>query len=297
MTDALAVIRRRLLAQGLAGPPAPDVAAAVRRLVAVQGQEWGETTWALSERTGGRTEAEVEAAIDRGDVQRTHVMRPTWHLVARDDARWLLRLTKGRVHQASGTMYRKLALDARAFTRAHRVFVRACADGPRTRAELAAAVGETDGMRMGYLLMHAELEEVIGSGRGAGSSTPTRCSTTASRRPRSATATACWRELGRRYFDGHGPATVHDLAKWATLTVADARAAAEGVARSDAGGGRRGTSSGGQRGALSGERGGTSSGGRRGAADEGGLEWIGGPARPSRSAAPAGRSCSGCTTS
>ena len=36
-------------------------------------------------------------------------------------------------------------------------------------------------------------------------------------------------ELARRYFQSHGPATVHDFAWWSGLTVKDARAGAATV--------------------------------------------------------------------
>ncbi len=40
----------------------------------------------------------IEAALTRGDIIRTHVLRPTWLFVARADVRSLLRLTRPRVH-------------------------------------------------------------------------------------------------------------------------------------------------------------------------------------------------------
>ena len=38
---------------------------------------------------------------DRGEILRTHVLRPTWHFVTPADIRWLLKLSAPRVHAAS----------------------------------------------------------------------------------------------------------------------------------------------------------------------------------------------------
>lgn len=108
-------------------------------------------------------------AFARGEIIRTHLLRPTWRLAARDDVRWLLRLTRPRVHALSGYLYRRLELGGEQLARAHDVLARSLTgDRPRIRRELAeqlAASGiECDGMRLAYVPMHAELEELICSG-------------------------------------------------------------------------------------------------------------------------------------
>lgn len=72
--------------------PATSPQAAVARLGAVQAQDPGMAALAVAVRTGGTTES-VREALDEGTVLRTHVLRPTWHLVARDDLRWMTELT------------------------------------------------------------------------------------------------------------------------------------------------------------------------------------------------------------
>ena len=108
MTDPLAIVRRRLAAQRLAGEPLAGAAAVVRWLGAVQAQEFAEAKWSLAERSRDRTDAAVEAAFARGEFIRTHVLRPTWHFVARDDVRWMLRLTRPRVHALNAYWYASL---------------------------------------------------------------------------------------------------------------------------------------------------------------------------------------------
>ncbi|MCO1658580.1 winged helix DNA-binding domain-containing protein [Pseudonocardia humida] len=233
--DPLAVVRRRLRQQRLVGEPFAGPEQAVAWSGAVQGQEFAEVKWSLAQRTAGYTDAEVEEVLDRGDLLRTHLLRPTWHLVTRTDIRWLLRLTRPRVHALNRYWYRKFELDAALLARGRRVVAAAVGGGPQTRAELARRLRaegiEADGLRLGYLLMHAELEEVLCSGPRRGKQ-----QTYALLDDRAPTAPTDDRphdeavaELALRYFRSHGPATVRDFAAWSSLTVADTRAALDRI--------------------------------------------------------------------
>jgi hypothetical protein len=83
----------------------------VSGLVASQAQDFAGAKWSLALRTPGASDRDVEQAFDAGHILRTHVMRPTWHFVAQEDARWLLELTAQRVHGVNGPYYRKLGLE------------------------------------------------------------------------------------------------------------------------------------------------------------------------------------------
>lgn len=85
-------------------------AEAVHWLGAMQAQEYAEAKWSIAERLDGCTDADVEEAFARGEILRTHLMRPTWHFVTPADIRWMLRLTAPRVHAANRYPYRKFEL-------------------------------------------------------------------------------------------------------------------------------------------------------------------------------------------
>lgn len=232
--DQLTTLRRRLAEQRLTGEPFDSVAEAVGCLGAMQAQEFAEVKWSLSERTRDRTDADVEAAFTRGEVIRTHVLRPTWHLVAKEDLRWLLRLTRPRVHALNRYMYRKLELDGKVLVRGHDVIAAALGEGePLIRRELkerlAAAGIEADGLRLGYVLMHAELEALICSGPRRGKQQTYALvdrRVPASGRDGLAGDDAL-DELVLRYFRSHGPATVRDFCAWSSLTVTHTKRALE----------------------------------------------------------------------
>jgi DNA-binding transcriptional ArsR family regulator len=200
----------------------------------VQSQDYPNAKWAVGQRLVGAraTEAELDRAFDAGEIIRTHVLRPTWHFVAPEDLRWLLALTGPRVHQASGYQYRLLEIDAALAARARAVIEKALRGGVAlTRDELGErmieAGIEAKGLRLAYLVGHAELEAVICSGprRGKRQTYALVDERIPPARPR--TRDEALTELARRYVEGHGPAQVADLAWWSGLTQADARIALE----------------------------------------------------------------------
>lgn len=218
--------------QHLVGDPLPSAADVVRWFGAVQAQEYPGAAWGIAQRTGGLTQAAIDAAYAAGAILRTHAMRPTWHFVHPADIRWLLALTSPRVHAVNASYYRKAGLDAAVLARSFDVLAGALRGGRHlTRDELATALEQAgivrladDRLRLTYLVMYAELEGLICSGLMRGKQ-----HTYALLEERVPPAPALTRdealaELVRRYITSHGPATIKDFAWWSGLTAADARA-------------------------------------------------------------------------
>ena len=227
--DPLAVVRRRTAAQRLTGAPFATPAEAVAWSAGVQAQEYAEALWSLGMRVRDVTAADVEAACDRGEILRSHVMRPTWHFVASADLRWLLRLTGERIQAGNAGRYRQLGLDGDTLARCDDTVAAALAGGePLTRRELGAALAavgiDPAGQRLPHALLHAELAGVIVSGprRGKHHTYVAFEDRVPAAPPRSRDADVA--ELVRRYFTSHGPATLRDFAWWSGLTIADGRA-------------------------------------------------------------------------
>jgi hypothetical protein len=234
--EPLAVVQSRLHTQRLASGHLDKPAEVVHWLGAMQAQEFADAKWSIAERVGGCTDADVEEAFARGEILRTHLLRPTWHFVAPTDIRWMLRLTAPRVHAANRYTYRTLDLPDETLEQAHGVIAAALASGDsRTRPELADALARAgivaDGVRLGYILMHAELEELVCSGPRRGKQ-----HTYALLDQRAPEAPAMTREealyeLTLRFFRSRGPATVTDFTAWSGLTVADAKAGLQMAAK------------------------------------------------------------------
>lgn len=202
----------------------------VRHLLAVQSQDYPGAKWAVGQRTAVSVDGDLDRLFDDGAFVRTHVMRPTWHFVAAEDIRWLLALTAGRVHQASGYQYRSLGIDDRLAGQAADMFRQALEGGrAATREELgkelAAARIEAVGLRLGYLIGHAELEMILCNGprRGKRQTYALFDERVPATRPRERDEALA--ELAIRYVQGHGPAQDIDLAWWSGLTLGEARRA------------------------------------------------------------------------
>ena len=221
--------------QRLAGEPFDTPAQVVGWLGAMQAQEHAEAKWSIAERTRACTDADVEEAFGRGEILRTHVLRPTWHFVTPADIRWLLALSAPRVHAANRYWYRQSGLDDAVLARSHEVFRGALEAGePLLRTELAealtlAGVEEAKGLRMGYIAIHAELEGLICSGPRRGKQHTYMLLDERVPEAEELTREQALAALTLRYFQSHGPATVKDFSWWSGLTVADVKAGLEAV--------------------------------------------------------------------
>ena len=125
-------------------------------------------------------------------------------------------------------MYRKLGLDPAGLDRAADVIVDALAGGVAlTRPELGRRLGSA-GLTLIYQVMYAELEGLVVSGPLCGGQQT--YAGMAERVPAERRRSGDLGELAYRFFAGHGPASLRDLARWASLTHGQAAAATEAAA-------------------------------------------------------------------
>ena len=243
--DALApgpgdIVARRLAAQRLTGQPFATATEAVAWLGAVQAQDLRAARWAIGQRVDGASEAGLHALYDAGAILRTHVLRPTWHLVLPDDIRWLLDLTGPRIRAMLRGNDRRLEIDGALLRRSHTLIETALGGGTSlTRAELAATLAgagiPTDSLRLVHLVMHAELDAIITSGPRRGRQLTYALLAERAPASRRLDRESALAELTLRYFASRGPAQAHDFAWWSGLPLADARrglaAAGSGLAQ------------------------------------------------------------------
>ena len=232
-----AMISERLRNHKLSSPTFKQPDEVVRWFGAVQAQEFHAAKWALALRMRKATNASVEEAFNRGEIIRTHLLRPTWHFVAPDDIRWLLQLTAPRVNQTCGSTFRKYELDAAVFKQSHRALTNALkGEKHLTRSELKAVLNRSgiaadDTVRMAHLLLRAELDAVVCSGPRRGNQFTYALLDERVPAGRQFDRDEALAELARRYFTSHGPATMADFVWWSGLTTNDARRAIELLGR------------------------------------------------------------------
>lgn len=216
----------RLTALGLAGPAAASPVGTVRHLLALQAQDYAGALLSIGLRTAGATAASVEAAHLAGDIVRSWPFRSTLHFVAAEDLGWMLGLTADREHAKAAGRHRRLQLEPADFERAERI-ARERLHGGRglERGELLAAFAEeglgVEGQRGAHLLVRlAQSGVAVLRGQNTWALLDDHV-----RQPRRLGQEEALAELARRYLTARGPATDRDLAWWAGLTLADARAA------------------------------------------------------------------------
>jgi len=200
----------------------------------VQSQDYASAKWALAQRLGEATDADLDRDFNAGRILRTHVLRPTWHFVAPEDIRWLLALTGPRVNRLMANYNRLQELDEAVFARSNAALARALKGGAHlTRKELAGVLQDagiaTPQLRLSFLVMRAELDAVICSGPRRGNQFTYALLEERAPAARTLTREQGLAELVRRYFTSHGPAQPRDFAWWSGLTIADARAGLEMV--------------------------------------------------------------------
>lgn len=221
----------RLANQRVIDRPFTEPAAVVAWLGALQAQDYLGALWSIGLRLSPNlspTEALIEQAIANRTLVRTWPMRGTLHFVAAADVRWLLQLLTPRQIQHFAGRYRQLELDDAIFAQSQALFAKVLQGGNElTRDELMQALEQngivTTGQRGYHMLGRAAQDGLICFGARSGKQqtfvlldewvppTP----------PRDRDEALA--ELARRYFTSHGPATVHDLARWAGITITDAR--------------------------------------------------------------------------
>jgi hypothetical protein len=225
----------RLANQGIARPDARSAAEVVRRLGAVQAQDYLNSLWGIGLRMMGGSESAVEQAVARGEIVRSWPMRGTIHFMAAEDARWMLALLARRQNGKIAGVYRRVGLTAESFALAGKTLARVLAGGQHlTRSELYAFLTgegiETAGEQRGLLILHYWAQEgliCLGPRRGKQATYALLEEWVPS--GRQIEGEEALAELARRYFTGHGPATLRDFIWWSGLTLTEARRGLEAV--------------------------------------------------------------------
>jgi hypothetical protein len=226
--------RARLGAQLLAGSAVHDPVATVAHLLAVQAQDDRGFRLALRSREGARRAADVDAALADRRLIVTWALRGTLHLVRPEDAAWLLTLTTAQLAAGNRRRLAEEGVSPRQTARGIDVVTAALTDGPKTRAELRAALANAHVPSGGQAFAHLMLAATIAGHVARGPVVRGELAWIGVEQWLGWTPATIGRDealarLARRYLQGHAPATPDDLAKWAGITLGDARAALAGL--------------------------------------------------------------------
>lgn len=199
---------------------------------AIQAQEYEMAKWAIGVRLRSSTLEKVNESLRKGEILRTHVMRPTWHFVAAEDIRWMLMLSSERI-KAAVMSYAKghfgqieQSLFTRCLDRIGKIL-----EGHKslTKQEITVEL-EKSGIlpttnHANLFLTWGELEGIVCNGIDKGRKT-----TYALLDERVPPARELCREealarLASRYFQSHSPAQLQDFVWWSGLTATECKLA------------------------------------------------------------------------
>jgi hypothetical protein len=217
------ILQQRLLNQHLSTPFLKTPESVVSHMGAIQAQDYPMSKWAVGLRMPHAHDDLIETAINEGRILRTHILRPTWHLVTPADIRWMLALTGPYVKKGIAHYDKKLELTEAFYKKTNKLICKALETGHLTRSEIKALLDQagikSDPHRLVHIMIRPELDGLICSGARKGKQTS--YALLDDRVPPAAPLSQeeALAKLAFRYFNSHGPATVKDFAWWSGLPI------------------------------------------------------------------------------
>jgi hypothetical protein len=200
----------------------------------MQAQDYNMCKWAVGIRLPASTEKTIEAAIHKGEIIRTHLLRPTWHLVAAEDIYWMLALSAPKLKASLRSRLKELELTDNLLKKSNSIIEKALTKhGHLTRDELIEELKKAkiavDNYRSSHIFFWAEMEGLICSGC-LKEQEPTYALlhewVPKKKELAKEEATAL---LAQKYFNSHGPATLADFVWWSGLNITVARQGLEAI--------------------------------------------------------------------
>lgn len=229
------IINIRLAAQQITGTKFKSPQKIVSWLGAMQAQDYPMSKWAVGVRLPGSTQADIEKAVDSGKIIRTHVLRPTWHLVSSEDIYWMLELTAPHIKVLIRSQEKKLELTEALYIKSRKIIEKSLQKNKAmTRKELMADLNKaginTSDIRSAYLMFRAEIDSVVCNGiPKENQQTYSLLAERVKRKSPPLKREEAAAKLAGIYFRSHCPATLKDFIWWSGLPVKDAKAALENI--------------------------------------------------------------------
>ncbi len=219
----------RFGAQLLSGAPAASAVQVAERLLAIQAQDPRGARLAVRARTPGLTAADVDRRLNDRSLLISWLNRGTLHLIRSEDYPLLQALTTPQLATAGARRLSQEGVTPAAAQRAVAVIAASLAsEGPLSREQLrdriALAGVRTEGQALVHILFRAALLGLVVRGPMIGQRHTYVLVDDWLGKPRPVERGPALAELARRYLRSHGPASDRDLAKWAGITLRDARA-------------------------------------------------------------------------
>jgi hypothetical protein len=221
----------RLVSQQIAEKQCNTPKELVAYMGAVQAQDFNAAKLAVALRLPQISDSEIVEAFNKGEILRTHVLRPTWHFVSAENIRPLLALSARRNRAAGSSRDRELEITEKLYDQTHDILRNALKNNRHlTKDEIAAEFERhkiaVNSARLYHFLYRAETDSVICSGALRGK---TQTYALLDERVPKTVETYNYTSLLETYLRSHSPATLNDFSWWAGVSLTEARQAAEEV--------------------------------------------------------------------
>ncbi|MFT3877407.1 MAG: winged helix DNA-binding domain-containing protein [Propioniciclava sp.] len=211
--------------------PAERVAASVRHMLAMQGQDWKASRWAVGIRTPGSAVADVAAAFNEGLIVRSWPVRGTIHIVAAEDVGWMQDATNAGPLVGAPKRRAYLGITDAMLDRLVEVSIEALTTHDSLDRDEISTFWDEAGLEWKpnwrYHLVWWLCQNGHATFGPIGETGEPRLVLASRwiRSPRSLTGDEAFSELAARYAAPRGAVRATDLAWWAGISVPDARRA------------------------------------------------------------------------
>jgi hypothetical protein len=206
----------------------------VHHLGAMQAQDYAMSKWAIGSRCNA-SEKEIEEAVNSGKIIRTHILRPTWHLVAAEDIYWMLDLSGPQVQKLIFPAILKYGLDQKKLNQFNGSLQKILSGNNHlTREEIMQELNihkiSGQDFMTAVIMMNAELEGLVCNGKMKGKQiTYALLEERVSRPKTKLSKEEALAKLAQCYFESRGPATAADFAKWSGFSVTSCKLAINAI--------------------------------------------------------------------
>ena len=229
------ISNHRLISQKLdkTSPNSPEEI--VQHLGAMQAQDYAMAKWAIGSRCDA-TEREIEEAINSGKIIRTHILRPTWHLVSAEDIYWMLDVSGPQVKRIILAETKKYGCDEKEFDKINSAIEKILAGNNHlTREEIIQELNVkkfSDDYKLSpvLIMMYAELDGVVCNGKMKGKKMTYALLEERVPKPKTKlTKEEALAKLAQRYFESRGPATAADFSHWSGFSTTICKSAINAI--------------------------------------------------------------------
>jgi hypothetical protein len=232
--DLSSIVNHRLINQQITESKFKTSQKLVEWMGAVQAQDFNMSKWALGCRLPGITENKIEEEYNQGKILRTHLMRPTWHLVSSKDIYWMLQLTVPQIKTVTKSRHKELELTHDVLNKCmHIIEIALEQEEFLSREELIIELSKSkiknDNNRASHIFLCAEMEKLVCSGPIVNGKLTYALFDKRVKTKDSIYPDEALHRLAGKYFKSHGPASLEDFTWWSGLKATDAKKGFESI--------------------------------------------------------------------